>query len=158
MVINFRDGDQEYPEKDFSLIEAFLSIAWNKKWDSLPDWQWVIPFFTTFSALSTFLDAFIGPIIRGGSGSGKGYWDDVLNKLSAKRDEIENNLEQDIEKTKQEVKEEIGEKGLRVFLKTKGKEYEPNSFKPKEGEYPAEGMDTEGNLYYFENNKWSIVE
>jgi hypothetical protein len=32
----------------------------------------------------------------------------------------------------------------------------PGTYRPAEGEEPAEGLDTEDNIYYFENNKWEM--
>jgi hypothetical protein len=49
------------------------------------------------------------------------------------------------------------EKGLTDYLKTLNKNFMPGSYQPEEGEYPAEGLDTEDNLYYFKNNKWGKV-
>jgi hypothetical protein len=49
------------------------------------------------------------------------------------------------------------EKGLTDYLKTLNKNFMPGSYQPAEGEYPAEGLDTEDNLYYFKNNKWGKV-
>ena len=49
------------------------------------------------------------------------------------------------------------EKGLTDYLKTLNKNFMPDSYQPAEGEYPAEGLDTEDNLYYFKNNKWGKV-
>jgi hypothetical protein len=49
------------------------------------------------------------------------------------------------------------EKGLTDYLKTLNKDFMPGSYQPAEGEYPAEGLDTEDNIYYFKDNKWKIV-
>jgi hypothetical protein len=48
------------------------------------------------------------------------------------------------------------EKGLTDYLKTLNKDFMPGSYQPAEGEEPAEGLDTENNIYYFENNKWEM--
>jgi hypothetical protein len=48
------------------------------------------------------------------------------------------------------------EKGLTDYLKTLNKNFMPGTYRPAEGEEPAEGLDTEDNIYYFENNKWEM--
>jgi len=48
------------------------------------------------------------------------------------------------------------EKGLTDYLKTLNKNFMPGSYRPAEGDEPAEGLDTEDNIYYFEDNKWEM--
>ena len=143
------DSDAEYgPEwGGFEIFLDRIRRAW--VW---PDLNWVLPMFVTWEYAGKFYNNLFEPLNRGSSLS------EVISNIKSKIKNIQPKVENLIDKSNEEVSETVGEKGLQVFLKTKGKEYEPNSFKPKEGEYPAEGMDTEGNLYYFENNKWSIVE
>lgn len=149
ILIDVPDKDTEYgPEYSFfDILYDRLKKAW-----TVPDIEWVLPMFITWDFAGKFIHDVLDPLARGNSVSV------VISRIKERISKIEPEAQKLFDDSQKQVEETVGEKGLQLFLKSKGKEYEPNSFKPKEGDYPAEGMDTEGNLYYFEDNKWSIVE
>jgi hypothetical protein len=149
LLMDVPDKDTEYgPE--YGIVDIIMDRL-KKAWTT-PDVEWILPMFITWDFAGKFISDILEPLLRGDSVS------TVIDNIQKRIGQIGPEVQKIVDDSKEEVSEVVGEKSLQVFLKTKGKEYEPNSFKPKEGEYPAEGMDTEGNLYYFENNKWSIVE
>jgi hypothetical protein len=87
-------------------------------------------------------------------------YEEIKSKFTNAKEEFENDpnvrrAQERLENLGQETHQE-NETGLKKYLEnlTPPKQYEENSFQAKSGGFPAEGQDTEGNVYIFSNNKW----
>jgi hypothetical protein len=93
----------------------------------------------------------------------KSEYENQLQTIRSEREKVEeelNNIDGDGQNPQPSPVEQNftdDENGLIEYLKTINKEYNPNSYLKAEGEAPSEGQDTEYNMYYFENNKWSLA-
>lgn len=154
----FPNADKEYIQAASSiggLIPQFLiQIS-----DLLGNVEFITPIIGTFnkSFAANLLAYLTGSEEAGISVKGiMEVWNNTVNRVfsSDEEDEIEQSIRETPNPPSTTFTED--EKGLIEYLKSINKTYQTGSFRPKEDDYPSEGVSTDNIVYYYypEENKW----